>query len=252
MLLACTLVGCALFVIIRFVEPIIRHRMAIQYIYSSGGAVLFREDDRPNFGGIYSDPTKDNPWRDVGMVHARSDTEAIAVARQLKYLPETECLYLKGGVSDKGLAAICDSEPTPSFDTIDLLNSPVTAAGLAHLAKLKQLRTLFFNSCPINDACLASVKSLDGLQNLTLLEEGSTANPNRFTEAGFREVGQMKNLRSLWLVQLQISTAAANHLKNLTRLDSLKLSRCLISDDSIAELRKALPQCKVEVYLPEP
>lgn len=263
-LLAFMLIGCALFAILRFVVPTVTHRWAIDNIYGSGGAVLFREDYQPNSGSIYS-PDNANPWRDVAIVHARNDKEAVAVARELKHLPEAECMFL-GGVSDTGLTAICDSEPGSAFDTLDLLFCPITATGLTHLAKLTQLRTLFFNTCPIDDASLATLKSLDGLQNLILLEEGNkAANPNRFTEAGFRELGQMKHLEYLWLAQLHVSAASASHLKGMTGLKRLRLSRRyltsgdesvadlrLISDETIADLRRSLPNCKIEVFPPDP
>jgi len=142
LLISFTIIGCSIYTVVRFVVPIVMHRWAVQQMYYAGG-ILFHDDYQPNSGSIYSDPRTANPWRDVGILHARNDAEAIVIARQLKYLPETESIFL-GAVTDRGLAAICESEPTPSFDTLNLFESPVTAAGLSHLAKLKQLRTLFF------------------------------------------------------------------------------------------------------------
>jgi hypothetical protein len=241
-----TLVGCVIFATMRFVVPIVSHRWAVQNIYSSGGGLLFRDDYEPDSGQIYSDPRKANPWREVLIVHISNDGEAVAAAKQLKHLPEVECLFLGAGVSDKGLAAICDSGS--SVDTLNLLQSPVTAAGLSRLASLEKLHTLFFNSCPINDADLVALKLLRSLRNLTLLEEGPQANPNLFTDAGFSELGQIKMLERLWLVRQTISDSAADHLKDLTNLKVLQLSRCQISDQAVADLRKALPDCDVKIF----
>src|SRR6185312_13622532 len=102
--------------------------------------------------------------------------------------------------------------------------------------------------CPIQDADLATLKSLATLRDLTLLEEGKTGNSKRFTEAGFREVGQLKQLKKLWFANLEISDPAAEHLKNLTGLKKLQLSRCQISDDAIGGLRQALPQTEFVIY----
>jgi Leucine-rich repeat (LRR) protein len=130
--------------------------------------------------------------------------------------------------------------------------SPISAVGLSHLTNLPQLRELFFNTCPINDSDLASLKSIATLRRLTLLEEAKQANPNRFSERGFQEIGQLKSLDFLWLVRLKVSDAAARHLKGLTNLKMLQLSRCQVSDQAVAELREALPNCEIKIFGDEP
>lgn len=250
LLLTFTFACLALFVWVRFAMPIVAHRWAVQQLYRSGGAVLFREDYIPKSGNIYSDPGTINPWRDVSIVHIRNNGEAVAAAQQLKHLPEVDSLFLGAGVSDEGLNAICDSNS--SAETLDFLNTPVTAVGLASLAKLKNLSTLFFNSCPIYDSDLASLKSLPTLRDLTLLEEAQQAKPNRFTDAGFEELGQMITLERLWLVNLKVSDAAAGHLRCLKNLKVLKLSRCRISDEAVADLRLVLPNCELKIFTDEP
>jgi hypothetical protein len=120
MLLASAIIGCAIFAILKFVSPIVAHRLAVQRIYDSGGAVLFGEDAGTiPPGGLYSDLRKDNPWRNVAIVHAQNDQEATASAQQLMHLPEATCLFLGRSVSDGGLAEIGDSGRHPSLATID-------------------------------------------------------------------------------------------------------------------------------------
>jgi hypothetical protein len=251
LLMSFVALACALFAYMHWIAPMVAHRWAIQNIYSSGGAVLFREDFQPGSANIYSDPSKANPWRGVSILHARSDAEAMIVSRELRHLPEADSLFLSSRVTDVGLAALCDNADQSSIDTVDLMGSPVTAVGLSHLANFKHLRLLFVNSCPIQDADLATLKSLPTLRDLTLIEEGKTGNPKRFTEAAFREVGQLKQLEKLWLANLEISDPVAEHLKNLTGLKKLQLSRCQISDDAIRGLRQALPQCEFDIYKTE-
>jgi hypothetical protein len=231
-----------------WIAPMVAHRWAIQNIYNSGGAVLFRGDWQSGSGNIYSDPSKANPWRDVSILHARSDAHAMTVSRELRHLPEADELFLTSGVTNVGLAELCDNADQSSIANVELIGSRVTAKGLSHLSNLKRLRLLFVNSCPIQDADLAALKLLPTLRHLTLLEEGKTGNPKRFTEAGFREVGQLKQLETLWLANLVISDPAAEHLKNLTGLKRLQLSRCQISDDAIGRLRQALPKCEFALY----
>jgi hypothetical protein len=248
LLAAFAVASCGLFGVMRFVMPTITHRWAVYNIDRSNGGVLFRQDVGTDSLSFHRSAISRNRWRDVDVVVASNDAEAIAVAAQLRHLPEVRQVHLFGAVTDAGLAAVCSIGSHPSLEGIELLGSPVTAAGLSHLAKLKQIRMLFFNTCPIHDFDLECLESLDDIRDLTLLEEGTTANPNRFTEPGFREVGQIKKLEKLWLANLKVSDAAARHLKNLTHLKRLQLSRCQISDEVIAELRQALPQCEVVIY----
>jgi hypothetical protein len=259
-LLQFALLSCATYVITNHVVPNIMRRLAIENIYSGGGAVLFRDDYKPDSGQIYSGD-QSNAWGAVMIVHARNDAEATAIAGQLKRLPEVETLFL-GRVSDKGLAALSDAGAGAGVNTINLLVSPVTADGLSQLARFNQLRTLFINTCPIDDASLAGLKRIESLRELTLLEEGARGNPNRFTEAGYEAVSKLDQLEVLWLAQLRISPASANHLKHMTRLKRLRVSRYakigigpkqtpdlnLVSDNTIAELRQSLPNCTIEVF----
>jgi hypothetical protein len=251
LLMSFVALGLALFAYLHWIAPMVAHRWAIQNIYTSGGAVLFRDDFQPGSGNIYSDPSTANPWRGVSILHARSDAEAANVARELRHLPEADCLFLTSGVTNVGLAAICDNADQSSIDTVDLVGSRVTAEGLSHLANLKHLRLLFINTCPIQDTDLAVLKSLPTLRDLTLIEEGKPGNPKRFTETGFREVGQLRHLEKLFLANLEISGPAAEHLKDLAGLKKLQISRCQISDSAIHVLRQALPQCEFELYKTE-
>jgi hypothetical protein len=84
------------------------------------------------------------------------------------------------------------------------------------------------------------------------LEEAKQANPNRFSESGFQELGQLKSLEFLWFVRLNVSDGAARHLKGLTDLKTLRFSLCHISDQAVAELREALPNCEITVVRSEP
>src|SRR6476660_9332942 len=62
MLVSFAVLGCALFVILRWIAPAVAHRWAIENIYSSGGAILFRDDFQSGSANIYSDPSTANPW----------------------------------------------------------------------------------------------------------------------------------------------------------------------------------------------
>jgi hypothetical protein len=190
LLAAFAVIACGLFGVMRFLMPTITHRWAVYNIDRSNGRVLFRQDVGPDEHSLQRSIDSRNRWRDVESVVASNDAEAIAVAAQLRHLPEVHQVHLFDKVTDAGIAAVCSIGSHPSLEGIELLGSPVTAAGLSHLAKLKEIRWLFFNTCPIHDSDLECLKSLDSLRDLTLLEEGTPANPSRFAEPGFREIGR--------------------------------------------------------------
>ena len=247
LLVAFALVGCMLTAWIRFAQPIVEHRWAVEQVRLSGGRFLFRADYEaegfPNFA--HSDA---NHWRDVLVVDVRNDQNAGAVAAQLGRMPEVEGLCFGRGVTDAGLAAICEIGSHPSLEYLNLINSRITDGGLSHLAKLKQIRLIMFNTCPIGDGGLAQLQSLPNLDTLSLVEETrNLANPNRFTEPGFAAIGGLKRLELFNAINLNVSDASARHLHNLKRLKRLRLVRCQISDEAAAALRMALPDCEIEI-----
>jgi hypothetical protein len=107
---------------------------------------------------------------------------------------------------------------------------------LARIKNLPRLHTLFLNTCPIREADLTALKSLKIVTNLTLLEEARQANPRRFTDRGFVEIGKAEHLESLLLVNLNISDMAAGHLHGLSNLKSLRIIRCRIPDEAVTSL----------------
>lgn len=241
------LVSLVLVIVKAYVVPAVNHRLAVHQLWTTAGGLLFDDDFSPTSGNIYSDLRKVNPWRDVYLVHATNDTEAMVVARQLKFVPEVQFLYLSGNITDKGLAAICSAEPS-SVIAIDFLESSITSAGLSKLATVPRLRRLFFNTCRISDAELASLKRITGLRQLTLLEEGKSANSSRFSEAEFREIGNLQALEELHLARLHVSDAAAAHLARIANLKTLQLSYCQISEQALVDLQKSLPNCEFKVF----
>jgi len=100
---------------------------------------------------------------------------------------------------------------------VDLRFSKITDVGMIHLKELTKLETLRLSlSTMITDAGLVHLK---GLTNLRTLDLKTT---------------------------LQITDAGLVHLKGLTNLQELDLEDTQATDAGIAELQKALPNCKIE------
>ena len=251
LLLSFAVVGSTLFLVLQFVRPKIVHWWAIRQIYVSGGAVLFESDNQRDAGDLYSDLTIANAVDDVFIVHIGNDREALAIADQLRHVPEAKTLFLGRAVTDVGLTAVCNCGAHPSIEIVDFHSSQITEVGLVHLTKLPKLHTLFFNTCQLSDSDLKAFSRLPNVTSLTLLEEGPQANPGRFSNGGFEELGNAHNLESLVLVRLKISDRAAGCLHSLTNLKSLLIHRCHISDEAAAALRQALPRCKIKFTEPD-
>jgi len=242
---------CGLFAIVRFVVPIFEHRWAVRQIHASGGTTLFPEDyasyEEKHKAGYESSRSRRNYWRDVSAIRARGDREAIAAAEHLASIPELQMVDLYR-VTDAGLGAICQIAPHPSLKYINLFECHITGTGLSDLSNLKNVLGLFFNTCQVDDAALARFKSMPALRDLWLIEEGKSADPSRFTEKSFAEIGRIESLELLRLTNLRISDDAARQLHSLKRLKTLSLGYCQISDTAVEELRTALPDCEVKRF----
>jgi hypothetical protein len=95
-------------------------------------------------------------------------------------------------------------------------NTPITNATFKELAKLNNLQELDFTSVKISDADLKDLSAMLSLEKLKLYATG-------LTDAGAKEL------------------AAFIHLK------VLKIEKERLSDAAVEELKKALPNCKVDV-----
>jgi hypothetical protein len=243
------IVGCSLFAILQFIVPTFEHRWAIRQIHASGGRTIFPEDYEK--GDYNESRRRANYWRDVSTVKVRGNREAITVAKHLESIPELKMVDLHG-VTDRGLEAICQVGRRLSLEYICLFDSEITGADLSDMSNLKSVHELFFNTCQVDAAALAHFRSLPSLRELWIVEEGRPANPARYTQECFSEIGRMEDLEHLWFTNLQVSDAAARRLHNLKRLKVLKLGFCQISDQSIADLQQALPNCEIRIYERKP
>jgi hypothetical protein len=232
---ATTLTAFALLVIVYHVIPLARHRLAIHQIHSAGGEAIFRDWE------------PDGRRTHVRHVAADGDKEAFVIARQLDHLPEVNTIALYDGVSDAGLAAICQIERPLSLEQMYVDPAlRITNSGLAHLAKLQELQSLVLQGLGIDDAGVVHFKSIRGLRNLSL-EQPSHRPLQVFTEKGFTEIGELIRLETLTLGCLQISDESARHLHHLKLLQTLRLNRCGISNKALTDFREALPHCDVVV-----
>jgi internalin A len=149
-----------------------------------------------------------------------------------------QSLYLNGcaGVTDAGVAHIAKMK---GLRSISLSGTRVTDAGLKQLAALSDLQDVRLDGTTVTDA---SVKRLTRLRGLMIL----SLNGTKVTAAGLREVAALTKLTSLELDDTAVSDATLRRLEGLDMLFFLSLARCPnITDEGLARLQKALPNCTI-------
>ncbi len=87
------------------------------------------------------------------------------------------------------------------------------------------------------DAVLANCKDLNQLQTLWL---GASAH------VGPRSNEELNRPRKHFLLNAQLTDAGLTNLAGLTQLQSLDLSESNVTDEGVAKLQKALPNCRIE------
>jgi RNA polymerase sigma factor (sigma-70 family) len=114
-----------------------------------------------------------------------------------------------------------------------------TDAILGQLQDLRSLQRLYLGSSSITNVGLEYFRNL---KSLRVLDLGNT----RVTNEGLKHLAELDGLFALALVQTRVTDAGLEHLKGLKGLQHLLLQGTQVSDAGVNELRKALPQCKVQ------
>jgi hypothetical protein len=129
-------------------------------------------------------------------------------------------LNLNGDHVDDGFLA--QLEPlSQQVHTLNLARTKVSDDGLKAVENLKNLRRLHLENTKITDAGLTHLKNLTNLEYLNLYG-------TQVTDSGVSELEGLKNLRALYLWQTKVTP------------------------DGVEKLKKALPQCQVNIGWEEP
>ncbi len=167
-----------------------------------------------------------------------TEFELLATRKELKRLS-----LQNTGITDEGLVYTKD---LAQLEFLDLTGTKVTDAGLVHLKGLTKLRVLRLKWTRISGS------GLTHLQELTNLEELDFSN-SLFMIAGLEHLRSMTSLKNLNLNSRPslhdcalISDGDLEHLKGLTCLESLDLDGTEVTEAGLADLQKALPNCKIK------
>ena len=156
----------------------------------------------------------------------------------LKDLPSLEALRLECTlITDAGLANL---QNLASLRSLWLQGTEVTDAGLAYLKGIRSLKQLYLNHTQISDAGLVNLKELHSLQYLLL--DGTNVSGE-----GLVHLKDLKLLRNLGICVNNLNDVGIGHLKEMTWLHNLTLGEGSVSESGVSDIRKALPDCVIDV-----
>ena len=95
------------------------------------------------------------------------------------------------------------------------------------------------NDCGDPDKYLGQIESLPSLQTLCV-------GGQKFTDEHLSRLKRLTTLSSLTLTSTSVSDAGLAYLKGLSKLQELKLFYIRVSDAGVKELKKALPNCRID------
>ncbi len=181
----------------------------------------------------------------------------LASQRGLKTL-----LMQRTQATDSGLAQV--GKMTGLEDLLIWDATSITDQGVAHLAGLKNLKTVLISSSWITDKSLVLLSSLPRIEELSLqanhfsdegflrlkgentLKQLATGQGSfRVTDAGLAHLKNFKKLKILDLQNSEVTARGLEQLKGMSSLTQLWLSNTSITDSEVAAFRAAMPGVRV-------
>ena len=211
-----------------------RQRIAVEAIESAGGHV--RYDYQRDLANSQGEPKLPGPnWlrKIIGDDHFRRVVEVDWNGKKSFTVDELSNL--------KNL---------PSLDTLNLNFSGIDDSGLAEIAFLRQLKTLWLEKCDgVTDAGLADISQLSNLEDLALLATCCT-------DSGVQShIPSLTKLQRLDLAGIPITNDTAKRLCQLKDLNFVHLGRVghrakFDLSDAVASIKATLPKCTVNYWGP--
>ena len=164
------------------------------------------------------------------------DTSDAQFAQQVKGQTELEVLDLRESkLTDAGLAHVA---ALANLKWLNLDGVGVTDSGLENLKNLSSLEKLVLSNTAVTDAGLIHLHGLANLESLDL--DGTTV-----TDAGLAHLVSLSKLRALSLIDTAVTDGGLDHLAGLPGLESAALLGTEVTESGVASLKQALPDCVV-------
>jgi hypothetical protein len=192
-----------------------------------------------------------DPFDRVQSLRFTSDQAIAAAIEKSDQFPDIALLGFRRGVSTAGFEQAENFNRFPKLWIGEFFESSIDDQGLQHLGKWTNVQDLFFNGCPnVTDAGLRHLVGLPNLEKLSLIEEGGGM---VISDAGLVQVGRMKRLKFLILVNFpQVTDAGLLNLHGLNNLEYIVARRTGVTEEGLKQLYKALPDCRAvaDVFVP--
>jgi hypothetical protein len=231
-----------------------RQQEAVEAIRRHGGQVFWGQVlyDSQSLGTDAGLPIDDNPkapkwlqrlvgeeyFREIGAVHFLGvPSTDDGVLRHLRGMNGLRMLTLDGG-----LATDANLEQVGALTTLEILEisdaTDLHAAGVAHLAKLVNLKSLTIRSDSLTEAGLGSLEGLTKLEDLEF-------SVNSVSDEGLLHLRHLKNLKRLNLGEgcTGITDEGLALLRPLSNLEWLYLKNSPITDRGLEHF-KSMPKLK--------
>lgn len=213
-------------------------------LISDEGVALIKQY-MPNAGAIYlGDCIKltdgcleslvDIPLLSLHLGGTQIDNEGAATIAKMKKLRE---LYVNDtAFGDKGMSALAK---LPFLYAVNLANTNISARGIRTLASSQKLRFLWLNGVVDLSGSFKFLRD-NPIELLSL--EGCS-----LTRADLMDIAQIKTLSDLTLAGVHLGDKDLDTLMTMSQLKHLSLRRCPLNFNKLEPLRKALPQCEIEM-----
>jgi Leucine-rich repeat (LRR) protein len=206
---------------------------------------------------------------DLNLYYAELITDdGLSAVRGWKHLKRINLRGTK--ITDKTLEMLTT---VPTLEALDVGFAEITDVGLDHLAVLPNLRELTIGGNKLTDLGMQILRQLSQLTYLDLSGAQRTDSglwSITLTDAGLESVSALAELRELRLNGTPVSGRGLGRLKGLDKLERLHLQGCKrigstavpvlaafarlrlldvkdtgLTADDVAQLQKALPECKI-------
>jgi hypothetical protein len=190
-----------------------------------------------------------------------TDRSAVTDAglRHLRELKGLQMVRLRDtAVSGEGLSHLCSTiarlalsgssitddsvrhlQHMTSLASLSLEKSQITDAGLDHLRPLATLEWLWLRGTRVSDAGLATLNKFPSLTRLDLTE-------THVTDAGLEHLKLLPSLTHLSLANTHLTDDGIRQIMAISTLTDLNLEGTKVTKGAIEELRKALPNLRID------
>ncbi len=215
---------------------------AVARIKEAGGEVLYDYQ----FDGTYPYKLNASPWAPAWLRRMIGD----------EYFQEVTSVHFGGKTTDDQFAPVAELDQLLEFELGTSMGggrNTVTGPGLAHLSRLKSLRSVEIRGLRVTDGALVHLASLPHLQKLCLGDITGITNAGMahvakmselcdltlsspaITDAGITQLVALRHLQKLWL--RPIMDAGLEHIASLGELQELDLGSTEITDAGLFHLK---------------